>query len=65
MTDAVPSRSEDGIVAQAGAKVGIRDFGDESFREPLRRLLSSLRDELRCSMRGWSTAWRRGCLRRM
>ena len=33
---------EDGVLADARAKAGLSDFGDESFREPLRVLLRDL-----------------------
>jgi hypothetical protein len=52
MTDTVPSLSEDAIVEQARAKARLLDFGDESFREPLRRLLASLRDEAKLNEGG-------------
>src|SRR5262245_51299884 len=36
------SLSEAALLAAATRKTGLSDFGDESFREPLRRLLASL-----------------------
>jgi hypothetical protein len=43
---------EDSILAEARQKAGLSDFGDESFREPLRRLLRSLDEEARLSAIG-------------
>jgi hypothetical protein len=49
---ALPDRSairaafaEDALLAEARAAAGLREFGDESFRTPLRVLLASLREE--------------------
>ena len=39
------SLSEDAILGQASADLGLDDFGDDGFRAPLRALLASLRDE--------------------
>ncbi len=55
MTDTAVTLEENGIVAEARAKVGLRDFGDESFREPLRRLLDSLRNEAMLNEVGLAT----------
>lgn len=41
------SLDEDSLVAAARRSSGLRDFGDDSFREPLRRMLASLEDEAR------------------
>ena len=46
---------EDEVVAAARAKVGLEDFRDESFREPLRVLLASLRDEANLNEIGRAT----------
>ena len=35
----------DAILAEASARTGYHDFGDESFREPMRRLLLSMESE--------------------
>jgi hypothetical protein len=55
VTDTAVTLEENGIVAEARAKVGLRDFGDESFREPLRRLLDSLRNEAMLNEIGLAT----------
>jgi hypothetical protein len=39
------SLAESGLLARAMRRTGLRDFGDASFREPLRRLLASLEIE--------------------
>jgi hypothetical protein len=36
---------EDALLAEARAKTGLADFGDDAFRTPLRVLLASLREE--------------------
>ena len=41
------SLSEAGLLAAAARRTGLRDFGDERFREPLRRLLASLEQDAR------------------
>jgi len=41
------SLAEAGLLAAAERRTGLRDFGDERFREPLRRLLASLESEAR------------------
>ncbi len=43
--DAAASLDELAIVADARAAAGLHDFGDESFRVPLRKLLASLASE--------------------
>ncbi|MBY0401662.1 sulfotransferase, partial [Myxococcota bacterium] len=43
---------EASLLAEARAKTGLSDFGDESFREPLRRLLDSLEHEARLTPAG-------------
>ena len=40
-----PSLSEASLVAAARKASGVHDFGDESFHEPMRRLLASLESE--------------------
>jgi len=42
----------DGVVGAAVAQTGLEDFGDDSFREGLEVLLTSLRDEARLNARG-------------
>jgi hypothetical protein len=42
----------DALCAEARARTGLEDFGDDHFREPLRRLLRSLADEARLSPAG-------------
>jgi hypothetical protein len=42
----------DGVVGAAVAQTGLKDFGDDSFREGLELLLASLRDEARLNARG-------------
>src|SRR2546421_4597369 len=42
----------DDLMAEAMAKTGLRDFGDDSFREGLEILVRSLRDEARLNGRG-------------
>ncbi len=39
------SLAETGLLARTMRRTGLRDFGDASFREPLRRLLASLETE--------------------
>jgi hypothetical protein len=39
------SLDEDSILAEARARAGLVDFGDESFREPLRRMLRAFESE--------------------
>lgn len=46
------SLDEDALLAQAREETGLRDFGDEAFREPLRRLLWSLEHEARLTPAG-------------
>ena len=46
---------EDAVLADARARAGLSDFGDESFREPLRVLLRSLAEEARLSEIGRAT----------
>jgi hypothetical protein len=41
------SLGEDSLVAAARRSSGLKDFADESFRDPLRRLLASLEEEAR------------------
>ncbi|MBK7951640.1 MAG: sulfotransferase [Deltaproteobacteria bacterium] len=43
---------EASLLAEARAKTGLRDFGDESFLEPMRRLLWSLEHEARLTPAG-------------
>src|SRR5437868_13789538 len=43
---------ESSILAEARSSTGLDDFGDASFREPLRRLLSSLATEAGLSEAG-------------
>lgn len=53
--DPVAARSdldETSLLAEAREKAGLADFGDESFREPLRRLLRSLAEEAHLSASG-------------
>ena len=48
MTDRSATRAafdEGALLAEARASTGLRDFGDEGFRTPLRVLLASLREE--------------------
>lgn len=45
MTDAGSSFDPDSILNEARARTGFEDFGDDSFREPMRRLLKSMDDE--------------------
>jgi Sulfotransferase family len=49
-TDALLDR--DALLAAARERTGLREFGDESFLEPLRRLLESLEHEARLSPAG-------------
>ena len=35
----------DSLLAEASSRTGFTDFGDDSFREPMRRLLRSMEDE--------------------
>jgi len=42
----------DGVVASARAVDGLADFGDDSYREPLERLLWSLEHEARLNAIG-------------
>ena len=46
---------EQALLAEARRKTGLDDFGDDRFREPLRRLLDSLRREARLSETGRAT----------
>jgi hypothetical protein len=46
------SLDEEEILAEARAKAGLEELGDESFREPLRRLLRSLEEEASLSPTG-------------
>ncbi|MCG8592237.1 MAG: sulfotransferase, partial [Proteobacteria bacterium] len=55
MTAAEVSLELDSIVAEARDKTGLREFGDESFREPLGRLLRSLDTEAQLSPTGRAT----------
>ena len=50
--DAAPTFDEASILAEARAKAGLRDFGDESFRAPLRVLLRSLETEAHLNAAG-------------
>jgi hypothetical protein len=43
---------EASLVAEARDRTGLREFGDESFREPLRRLVFSLEQEARLTAAG-------------
>ena len=45
MSSAVTSLEPDPILAEARARTGYEDFGDESFREPMLRLLESMEKE--------------------
>jgi len=45
----------DGIVAEAREKAGLREFGDESFREPLGRLVRAFREEAHLNEMGRAT----------
>jgi hypothetical protein len=54
-TGAETSLDEESIVAEARAKAGLEDLGDEGFREPLRRLLRSLDEEAALSPTGRAT----------
>jgi hypothetical protein len=45
MTDLSTSFDPDSILDEARARTGFVDFGDDSFREPMRRLLSSMDEE--------------------
>jgi hypothetical protein len=42
----------DDVVGRAVAQTGLEHFGDDSFREGLEVLLTSLRDEARLNARG-------------
>jgi hypothetical protein len=55
MTDRSAARAafaEEALLAEARASSGLADFGDESFRAPLRMLLASLREEAPLSATG-------------
>jgi hypothetical protein len=43
---------EDALLAQARAETGLSDFGDDSFRDPLRRLLAALATEANLNAAG-------------
>ena len=45
MTETSTSLDEGSILAEARARAGLSDFGDESFREPLRRTLHAFETE--------------------
>jgi hypothetical protein len=47
------------LIATAVARTGLDDFGDDSFREGLERLVDSLRDEARLNAAGESFLYRR------
>jgi hypothetical protein len=49
----------DDVLSAAVAHTGLRDFGDDSFREGLGILLSSLRDEARLNARGEAFIYQR------
>jgi hypothetical protein len=40
------------ILAEARQKTGLDDFGDDSFREPMQRLLRSMEEEAELSATG-------------
>ena len=46
------SLEAESILAEARRKTGLDDFGDDSFREPMERLLRSLEEEAELSARG-------------
>jgi len=52
VTPPAPAFDEDALLAEARQRTGLEDFGDERFREPLRRLLHSLDREARLSPTG-------------
>ncbi|MBW2143129.1 MAG: sulfotransferase, partial [Deltaproteobacteria bacterium] len=41
------SLDEESIITEAREKAGLTDFGDESFRRPLRMLLKAMEEEAR------------------
>jgi hypothetical protein len=55
MNDHGATLTEETIVAEARARAGVHDFGDESFLAPLRVLLASLRDEANLNQVGRAT----------
>jgi hypothetical protein len=55
LSAAATAFDEDAIVADACRRAGLHDFGDEFFREPLRVLLASLRDEAELNATGIAT----------
>jgi hypothetical protein len=52
MPDRAMSLDAESILAEAREKTGLDDFGDESFREPMERLLRSLEEEAHLSPTG-------------
>jgi hypothetical protein len=55
-----PSFEMAGVLAEATRRAGgLTDFGDESFREPLRRLLEGLETEAKLSPAGRVAQWER------
>ena len=55
MSDSSDVFDEGALLAEAREKTGLEDFGDDYFREPMRRLLDSLSREARLSDAGRAT----------
>jgi hypothetical protein len=52
MVTAEPSLEVEAILAEAERRTGLHDYGDPAFREPLERLMRSLREEARLNAVG-------------
>ena len=52
MQDESMSLEAESILAEARQKTGLDDFGDDSFREPMERLLRSMEEEAELSATG-------------
>lgn len=61
MSDAMPEVrfEEDFVLDEARRRAALDDFGDEDFREPMRRLLTSLEDEAQLNAVGRVTMFER------
>ena len=59
MKKAEPSLELEAVLAEAQRRTGLSDFGDPAFREPLARLLRSLRDEARLNAVGGAMQFER------
>lgn len=54
MAETPPDLNYDALLAEASARTGLENFGDDSFREPLQRLLLGLNEEANLNALGRS-----------